>query len=96
MANLQDLTGKVFNRLTVKCFLSNNKHRCRQWLCLCSCGNFTVTTSHSLTSGNTQSCGCLQRELTSKKNIAKNTTHGRTNTKEYKEHPPSKYKEISY
>ena len=31
------------------------------WQCKCECGNNNfITTSHHLTSGNTQSCGCLK------------------------------------
>ena len=42
--------------------LSNSKHRC-----LCDCGNTVFVVLNHLKSGNTKSCGCLRRELTSKK-----------------------------
>lgn len=45
------------------------------WLCKCDCGNDCIVLGSSLTSGNTSSCGCLQKEITSK--IAK------TNNKKY-------------
>ena len=35
-----------------------------KWLCGCSCGNETIVSTKSLKSGNTQSCGCLQKEKT--------------------------------
>ena len=62
---ITDLTGKKFSRLLV---LKNVpppetvKHKCSYWLCQCDCGNQIIVSSHSLTSGNTQSCGCLAFE----------------------------------
>lgn len=35
------------------------------WICKCDCGNIVSVDSHSLLSGNTCSCGCLQKERTS-------------------------------
>lgn len=32
------------------------------WKCLCECGNETVVSTSGLRSGNTQSCGCYQKE----------------------------------
>lgn len=49
------------------------------WLCLCDCGNKKLVTSYRLQSGQTKSCGCLQRELAR----SRHTTHGMTNTKIY-------------
>lgn len=59
-----DLTGQVFNRLTVVKEDSKRSggHVC--WLCQCSCGNPTlisVSGTH-LRDGHTQSCGCIQKE----------------------------------
>lgn len=39
-----------------------------QWRCRCDCGNEKDVLSTSLTSGHTQSCGCLQKEKTSAAN----------------------------
>lgn len=39
-----------------------------QWRCRCDCGNEKDILSTSLTSGHTQSCGCLQKEKTSAAN----------------------------
>src|SRR5699024_11157121 len=38
-------------------------------LCQCDCGNEAVIDGYRLRSGSTQSCGCLQRERTSKANL---------------------------
>ena len=60
-----DLTGKRFGRLTVLRRVDNyRKSNCILYECECSCENKTkcVVDSGSLTSGHTQSCGCLRLE----------------------------------
>ena len=44
------------------------------WKCQCSCENNTIliVSQHSLKTGNTQSCGCLQREITKEKHKRSN------------------------
>lgn len=61
-----DLTGKKFGRLTVIEPSCLNKNRHLDWKCRCDCGNITYVPSQQLRNGRTKSCGCLQRELTSK------------------------------
>lgn len=34
-----------------------------RWLCRCDCGNETTVYACALSQNNTQSCGCLKREL---------------------------------
>lgn len=69
MGKKLNLVNKTFGRLTViKEVKIPNKDR--SWLCRCKCGNFHIVNTYSLTSGNTQSCGCLKTE-TSRKNLAK-------------------------
>jgi hypothetical protein len=70
----KDLTGKVFDRLTVLGFLHNNK-----WECQCSCGNISEVNTYGLNSGRTKSCGCLHKELVGNKF----RTHGLYGTPEY-------------
>lgn len=61
-----DLTGQRFGRLTVLEMIWSHPHTtCR---CLCDCGNEVNIINTQLTSGKTQSCGCLQRERTSNAN----------------------------
>lgn len=55
----EDLTGHVFGRLTVLHQTKGSSKR-THWLCLCSCGNETVVSSHELKAGKTKSCGCAQ------------------------------------
>lgn len=63
----EDLTGRVFGRLTVikqaEDYIQPNGKHLAMWLCNCWCGteNFS-TLGRSLKNGNTQSCGCLGRE----------------------------------
>lgn len=60
---------------------SGSRANRRIWECLCDCGNTTHVISSNLRTGTTQSCGCLQRERTSKAR----KTHGEGNkTKEYR------------
>ena len=71
----EDLTGQVFGRLTVinqaEDYVNPNTgvHTAR-WNCCCSCGSQKLITvfGTSLKSGNTKSCGCLQKEKASKIN----------------------------
>ena len=59
MATSNDLTGRVFGRLTVL----SCKEKPRVWVCLCSCGVTTEVITSRLNSGNTKSCGCLKRTI---------------------------------
>lgn len=64
MGKFKDLTGQKFGRLTVIEKMPEKKNRKIIWKCLCDCGSGkeVYTTSGNLSSGNTQSCGCLQKE----------------------------------
>lgn len=55
-----DITGKQFGRLTVSHYVGNG-----QWECECKCGNRVVVKTYNLNSGNTKSCGCLQKDRAS-------------------------------
>lgn len=59
----QDLTGRVFGRLTV-IERTDSKPNSRKvyWLCNCTCGGTTAADTHHLTSGHTLSCGCYRKE----------------------------------
>lgn len=51
---------KRFGRLTAKFpVISNNK---KQWLCQCDCGNEIVVPYTSLSTENTKSCGCINKD----------------------------------
>ena len=64
---LNDLTGKVFGRLSVVSRAENlGKHVL--WNCVCECGNRVSSSSTHLSTGHTKSCGCLAAELLEKRN----------------------------
>lgn len=60
MGKLIDELGKRYGRLTViEKVKVNNRTK---WKCKCDCGNEILVFGSQLRTGNTQSCGCLQRE----------------------------------
>lgn len=73
-----DLTKQKFNRLTVLERIKPNYPT--KWKCRCDCGNITFVTSGGLKTGNTQSCGCLNKELAAKRV----STHGMSKSSEYR------------
>lgn len=66
MPALIDLTGQRFGRLTVVERAGINKHKHVLWRCLCNCDTEIVAVGNNLRKGNTQSCGCLQKDLARK------------------------------
>lgn len=78
-----DLTGQRFGRLVAQAIQAHrqpNGKSVRKWACLCDCGNVTVVHAVSLRIGQTQSCGCLQREAAS----ARFKKHGQSNSRLYR------------
>lgn len=77
-----DLTGRLFGRLTVERFAGYppNKPSAAQWWCTCECGarGFKVF-GFNLKNGNTNSCGCFKIERTSEAN----STHRQSGTNAY-------------
>lgn len=61
-----DITWVIFGRLTVmeKAGVKNQGKKGSKslWLCKCDCGNEKIVLRNSLVSGNTHSCGCLEKE----------------------------------
>lgn len=58
-----DLTGKVFERLTVIDFNGVDETGQAMWNCICECGNRTIVRGNPLRSGKSKSCGCLSLEV---------------------------------
>lgn len=52
----------------VEDYINNKGIHASQWLCECTCENHTqfIVKGNSLSSGHTQSCGCIQKEKASK------------------------------
>ena len=57
----RDLTGRRFGRLKVIKRAANRGNH-TAWRCRCDCGKVTFIRTSNLTTGRSQSCGCLQRE----------------------------------
>lgn len=76
-----DLIGQKFGKLEVISRTQNSKDGRTQWICQCECGNVKIVLGRNLIKDATKSCGCLQKEMTSKANIA----HGLSKTRLHKE-----------
>jgi hypothetical protein len=79
---VKDRTGMRFGRLVAERFVGiakrpNGMSRGALWACTCQCGSAITVRVEDLLSGHTQSCGCVKREITVKRNIER-TTHGHT------------------
>lgn len=59
-----NLIGKRFGRWVVLSRAENGKRRGTRWLCQCSCKDKTerIIYTNQLLSGDTNSCGCINRE----------------------------------
>lgn len=57
-----ELTGQRYGRLTVVGRKERGPDGRSLWVCDCDCGMQAAISSASLRTGNTRSCGCLQRE----------------------------------
>ncbi len=56
-----DLTGQVFERLTVIEYAGHKYGNHNAWHCVCLCGTKITTSTNALRSGSTKSCGCFAR-----------------------------------
>jgi hypothetical protein len=65
--------GDQFGSLTIIAFGQGGR---KSLECVCSCGVKRLYNACNLTSGNTRSCGCLNKEASSERAILRNTTHG--------------------
>lgn len=75
-----DLTGQKFGRLEVMERAENDNKNRAKWRCLCECGVTKILPSAYLRSGDTQSCGCYNKD----KLKETNTKHGGHGSPEYK------------
>lgn len=73
-----DLNGSQFGRLSV--VERDGLVVPTRWICRCECGVVKSVASSKLTSGNTQSCGCLGRELSADRA----RKHGLSRSPEYR------------
>lgn len=93
---IKDLVGKRFSKLVVKEFAdfyySPGGSKQSTWICECDCGGVITVVSGSLTSKNTQSCGCLLAESGKARTGENNHMWGKKHTEETKE----KFKSRNY
>ena len=61
------LTIIAFDHIEVKIGKENKKYYYRYWKCKCDCGNEVSVIEGNLLRGTTRSCGCLEKELISKR-----------------------------
>ena len=69
MGKAKDEIGNIYGYLTVIERALNSKDGRAMWKCKCKCGNEVVVSGKHLRSGNTKSCGCLQKERTKESNL---------------------------
>lgn len=93
MGLVVDIIGKRFGRFTV---ISRNGSQkgshgtFAMWLVKCDCGTEKTVRGCSLRNGEIVSCGCYNREITTKRIVARNTIHGKTHTPEYRAYQGAK------
>lgn len=63
----KDISGNKYGKLTAVKPLNKTKKNEHVWLCQCDCGNNVEVRIGHLTDGGTQSCGCIQKEMMSKR-----------------------------
>lgn len=84
MSQVIDMIGQRFGRLTVidraENSTSKSGRKRTRWLCQCDCGTIKSIDRYALINGSAQSCGCLKKELLSKKQ----STHKETKTRLYR------------
>lgn len=78
-STLKRWIGRRYGRWTVIAFDSYVRN-VMIWVCRCDCGNIRSVPNSNLQSGSSQSCGCLSRELSSKRL----TRHGKSRSRVYR------------
>ena len=67
MPRFLDRTNMRYGRLLVIKYAGKDKRNKHLWLCQCDCGNKKVVVADNLSSGKSNSCGCLKAEFLAKK-----------------------------
>jgi len=67
MSRFKDRTDDRYGRLTVISHAGKDYRNKHLWLCKCDCGNEKVVVSDNLSSGKSNSCGCLKAEFLARK-----------------------------
>jgi hypothetical protein len=80
MAARMEISGKRYGRAIALHFSHSTRHKKAVWKCICDCGKEFEVIASSLTSGRTNSCGCLKREV----EVVANLIHGLSDSPEYR------------
>lgn len=80
MTKRLNLHGMTFGRLVVVDCAGTDDYGAIRWRCQCSCGNVKDLRGSDLKRGFIKSCGCYNSDVA----IARNTTHGQSDTRLYK------------
>lgn len=59
---LMDLTGQIYNKLTVLYEVERDKNNNRMWHCQCDCGNICIVPTRYLRTGEKTSCGECKKD----------------------------------
>lgn len=74
MPKFIDMTGSTLHCLTFLEYAGKTSTKHSLWKCRCVCGKEVVVEGANVRSGNTKSCGCLEKQIIS----LEKTTHGHT------------------
>lgn len=90
----KDISGLRFGKLVAKYPHSRSSDNKVKYLCLCDCGNTTISFKFCLTSGKAKSCGCVSAEKSKQRSsvmtkeeklrLFSRPTHGKSSTKEFR------------
>lgn len=67
MMQPKDLKGKRVGRLVPVRYVPGRRGSAPRWICRCECGSHTIVRTSDLSVGRIRSCGCLSRQLSSKR-----------------------------
>jgi hypothetical protein len=87
----KDETGARYGRLVILREDGRDKYKNTRWICACDCGNTKSILGMNFRKGMTTSCGCLQKEKSSKVLYDMNFKHGMSRTRQYKTHYATKH-----
>lgn len=86
MKKIIDLTGQKFGRLTVIQFMGRDRSQKLLWKCVCDCPAHkeVIVRGNDLRRDKIKSCGCIRKELQSKRAIERSTKHNLSETRLYR------------
>ena len=70
MAKFKDRTGERYGRLLVLEHYGKDRRGKHLWKCVCDCGNEKIVVGDNLSSGKSNSCGCLKKSFYPKRGIS--------------------------